>query len=109
MQTKHLCVLIHIIIKVRLVLLNMFNPSIIIFLLTNPRQCFFCGSFLLFCVMFSFCYGVPGQVWYLILSIPDFFLLLYFDLNMHVQGYHQHQWPLPGSCLNTIIIKDYHY
>ena len=35
------------------------------------------------CVIFSrvfvtFPYGVPGQVWYLIVSIPDLCLLLYF-------------------------------
>ena len=38
----------------------------------------------LLCVMFScvfvtFSYGVLGQVWYLIVSIPDFCLLLYFQ------------------------------
>ena len=27
----------------------------------------------------TFPYGVPGQVWYLIVSIPDLCLLLYFD------------------------------
>ena len=83
-------------------------------LLTVPRRCFFCGSFLLFmfqvclcyavlsvpcslvttcweradlltllCVMFlcvfvTFPYGVPGQVWYLTVSIPDPCILLYF-------------------------------
>ena len=36
------------------------------------------------CVMFScvcvtFPYGVLGQVWYLIVSIPDLYLLPYFD------------------------------
>ena len=30
------------------------------------------------CVFVTFQYGVPGQVWYLILSIPDGFHLLYF-------------------------------
>ena len=37
----------------------------------------------LLCVMFScvivtFPYDVPGQVWYVIVSFPDFCLLLYF-------------------------------
>ena len=30
------------------------------------------------CVFVTFPYGVPGQVWYLIVSIPDLCLLLYF-------------------------------
>ena len=89
-------------------------------LLTVPRQCFFCGSFLLLifhiclyyailsipcslavtcweradllallCVIFScvfvtFTYGVLGQVWYLIVSIPDLCLLLHFVILMTV-------------------------
>ena len=82
------------------------SPPVII-LLTVLRWCFFCGSFLLFVfvlfsclflaalcsgewadllaflyVMFSyvfvtFPYGVPGKVWYLIVSNPDLFLLPY--------------------------------
>ena len=115
----------------RLVPLNTSKPSND-FLLTSPRWCFFCRSFLLFifqvpwaglqcvivvfpdlthllfclynavlsvpcilvitwwvrayllavlCMMFScvfatFPYGVLGQVWYLIVSFPDFLLLL---------------------------------
>ena len=30
------------------------------------------------CVFVTFPYGVPGQVWYLIASIPDICILLYF-------------------------------
>ena len=30
------------------------------------------------CVFVTFPYGVPGYVWYLIVSIPDLCLLLYF-------------------------------
>ena len=86
--------------RVRLVPLYMFKPSSDI-LLTIPRQCFFCGSSLLFmfravlsvhcslvatcwervailalsCVMFpcvlSLPYGVSRQVWYLFVSISD--------------------------------------
>ena len=38
----------------------------------------------LLCVMFSsvfvtFPYCVPGEVWYLIVSIPDIYILLHFD------------------------------
>ena len=43
MQTKHLCVLIHIRIKGGLVLLNMFKPSCI--LLTVPRRASFMDTF----------------------------------------------------------------
>ena len=43
---KHLCVLIHIRIKLKLVLKHYFGPPV--FLPTVPRRCFFCGSFLLF-------------------------------------------------------------
>ena len=84
------------------------------FLLTVPRGCFFCGSFLLSmfhvclyytivsvpctfvitcwkktdlsallcvmcpCVFVTVTYGVLGKVWFLILSIPDLCLLLFF-------------------------------
>ena len=33
------------------------------------------------CVFVSFPYGVLGQVWYLIVSIPDLCLLSYFELQ----------------------------
>ena len=33
-----------------------------------------------------FPYGVPGQVWYLIVSIPDIWLLLYFNDNNYHEG-----------------------
>ena len=47
MQTKHLCVLIHIWTKGEVgALLNRFKPSSKISLLTVQRRCFFCGSFL---------------------------------------------------------------
>ena len=49
MQTKHLCVLIHIWTRGEVdALLNRFKPSSKIFLLTVLRRCFFCGSFMLF-------------------------------------------------------------
>ena len=80
-------------------------------LLTVPRRCFFCGSLLLFMcrvchsflsvscslvvtclerallyvmfslVFFTFPCGVLGQVWYLIVSIPDIFLLINLDIE----------------------------
>ena len=31
-----------------------------------------------YCVFATFPYGVPGKVWYLIVSIPDLCFLLYF-------------------------------
>ena len=46
MQTKHLCVLIHIWTKGEVgALWNRFMPSSKIFLLIIPRWCFYCGSF----------------------------------------------------------------
>ena len=56
--------------------------------------------FTLLCVMFScvfvtYPYGVPEQVWYLIMSIPDLCLLLYFpsgliqDDPLYVLMYHR--------------------
>ena len=65
MQTKHLCVLIHIWTKGEVgAPLNRFKPSSKIFLLTVPRRCFFCGSFMFFlsCVCYAFvcvCFYVP--------------------------------------------------
>ena len=48
MQTKHLCVLIHILTKGEVgAPLNWFKPSSKIFLLTVPRFCFFFGSLML--------------------------------------------------------------
>ena len=57
MQTKHLCVLIHIWTKGEVgAPLNRFKPTGKILLLTVPRRCFFCGSFMLFlsCVCYAF-------------------------------------------------------
>ena len=49
MQTKHLCVLIHIWTKGDIgAPLNRLKSSSKIFLLTVPRGCFFCGSFMFF-------------------------------------------------------------
>ena len=76
------------------------------FLLTVPRRCFFCESFFVIYVLCLSCFlvcslqpcghllcslvcevfmcfvifqcGVLGQVWYLIVSIPDLCLLTYF-------------------------------
>ena len=65
MQTKHLCVLIHIGTKGEVgAPLNLFKLASNIFLLTVPRWCFFCGSFVLFlsCVCYAFvrvCLYVP--------------------------------------------------
>ena len=61
MQTKHLCVLIHIRTKGEVgAPLNQFKPSSRIFLLTVPRRCFFCGSFMLFlsCFVMHSCTSV---------------------------------------------------
>ena len=55
MQTKHLCVLIHIWTKCEVgASLNRYKPSIKIFLLTVYWRCFFCGSFILFSVLFCY-------------------------------------------------------
>ena len=100
------CVLIHIWTNGEVgVLWNQLKPSSKIFLLTVPMRCFFCGSFMLF--LSSFCYafvhvgllmpcsrgltssgvwflschfpiGILGQVWCLIVSLPDHCSLSYF-------------------------------
>ena len=98
--------------SVRLVPLNMFNPSSILFYWPFQGGASSVDPFLLFvflvcfcytacinwplgflCVMFScvfvnFSYGVPGQVWYSIVLIPDLCLLPYFvclfDLILYV-------------------------
>ena len=52
MQTKHLCVLIHIRTKGEVgALLNWFKPSDKIFLLTVPRRCFFVDHLCYFCLV----------------------------------------------------------
>ena len=53
MQTKHLCVLIHIWTKDEVE--TGFNPPVKYFLLTVPRWCFFYGSFFFF-FMFRVCH-----------------------------------------------------
>ena len=65
MQTKRLCVLIHIWTKGEIgAPLNRFKPSSKIFLLTNPRRCFFCGPFVLFlsCFVMLSCTSVSGYL-----------------------------------------------
>ena len=61
MQTKHLCVLIHIWTKGEVgAPWNQLKPSSKIYLLTVPRWCFFCGSYILFlsdlCTFTYFCF-----------------------------------------------------
>ena len=52
MQTKHLCVLIHNWTKGEVgAPWNWFKSSSKIFLLTVPRRCFVCGSFMFFCLV----------------------------------------------------------
>ena len=38
-------------------------------------------------VLFDFPIGIQGQVWYLIVSIPDLCTLTYFDLLIPPQGF----------------------
>ena len=90
MQTKHLCVLIHIWTKGEVgAPLNWFKPSSKIFLLTVPRRCFFCGSLMLFlsCIVKAFmhvCLLMPcghllvkdwpldSRLWCLIVTLSHF-------------------------------------
>ena len=52
MQTKHLCVLIHIWTKGEVGAVKPVKPSSKTFLLTVPRRHFFCGSFVFLCLVF---------------------------------------------------------
>ena len=86
MQTKHLCVLIHIWTKGEVsASWNWFKPSSKIFLLTVPMRCFFCGSYMLF--LSCFCYAFV----HVCLLTPCGHLL--------IKG-----WPL-GSRLSCLIVK----
>ena len=86
MQTKHLCVLIHIWIKGEVgATWNRFKPSSKIFLPTVPRRYFFCGSFVLFLSCFR-------------CACVHVFLLM---PNGHLLG---KGWPL-GSRLWYLIVK----
>ena len=112
MQTKHLCVLFHIRMKGLGCYRETSLRPPVIFLLTVSRRYFFCGSFSLFVVVFAtlrlflealekgrplgslicdvsyvfvtFPFVVMGQVWYLILPIPDLCLLPQFDIRDQV-------------------------
>ena len=75
--------------KVVLLLSVLFCNLFFMFVFVNKMSCLFfealwsSGIMTLICVVFScvfvtFPYGVPGQVWHLIVSIPDFCLPLYF-------------------------------
>ena len=71
-------------------------PSVI-FLLIVLRRCFFCGFILVICVCLChpvksvFTAIVLGQVWYLIVSIPDLCHVPYFnDINYWVTGSFKH-------------------
>ena len=105
MRTKHLCIFIHIRIKSEAGTVNMFKPSSIF---TDSSKAvlllwilfviyMLCLTLLYFisvhcnlvitcwerpdCVLcfVTFRYGAPGQVWYLIISIPDLCLHLFYD------------------------------
>ena len=67
MQTKHLCVLIHIWTKGKVgAPWNRFKPSSKISLLSVPRQYFFCGSFVLF--MSCVCHAFVSVLCYLVVT-----------------------------------------
>ena len=137
MQTKHICVLIHIWTKGKAgAPLNRLKPFSKIFLLTFIRRCFFCGSFILFLSCFvllsctSVCWclvvtcweradlltlvcdvqlrrrrfpiGILGQVWCLIVSIPDLCPLSYLDTNMIKPN-----WVAKRVCLKNDFTQSY--
>ena len=72
----------------------MFSPSIsfsyhskamrllwILFICALHLSLLYCLLCMMFCHVFvTFLYGVPGKVWYLIVKIPDIYLLLFFVL-----------------------------
>ena len=45
-------------------------------------KCYIYFDLMFSCVFVTFPCGVLGQVWYLIVSIPDLCLLTYFDCNI---------------------------
>ena len=56
------------------------------------------------CVVVTFPFGIPGQVWYLIVSIPDLYPLSYFHtvrIVLHVKAVLV-QWP--GHRLHTNLL-----
>ena len=48
------------------------------------------------CVFVTFPYGVSGQFWYLIISIPDLYLLLYFVDRTTFASLEENGWGLLG-------------
>ena len=84
MQTKHLCVLIHSWTKGEVgAPLNRFKPSSKVLLLTFPRRCFFCGSFMLFLSCFvmpsctSVCWCLVVTCWEGLTSWLSFVMSIY--------------------------------
>ena len=57
----------------------------------------------LLCVFVTFQYGVSGQVWYLIVSIPALCILLYFYKNMR-QGLATYASERHFSIISSIIV-----
>ena len=121
MQTKHLCVLIHIWSKGEVgALLNWFKPSSKIFLLTVPRQCFFCGSFVLFLSCFvilsctSVCWCLVITCWEradLLALVCDHCLFVTMSLSHWYPGsgvvlYCIDSWSLPSFLLFNFDLYD---
>ena len=81
MQTKHLCVFVHIRIKDQFGSVKLVFSTPEIFLLTVQVRWFKSADLLAFlyvmssCVFVTFPFGVLGQVWRLTISIPDLYLL----------------------------------
>ena len=98
-----------------------FKPSNKIFLLTVPRRYFFRALFVFFmscdchafasvhcwllfvmfdCVFVTSPCGILGQVWYLIVSIPDLCRISYFNSVVHVCS-----WTSKGGRLSHVMQK----
>ena len=88
MQTKHQCVLIHIWTKDEVGSpLNGFKPSSKIFLLTVPRWCFFCGSFML-CLSCFVMLSCKSVCWCLVVACWERADLLAFICDVHLWHCH---------------------
>ena len=87
-------------------LLYMFHVCIYYTIVSFPCSlvftcCELAALLALLCVVFScafvtFPYGVPGQVWCLIVSIPDLYITLYFQFIFNV---------LSQGCINSNLSK----
>ena len=90
--------------RVRLAPWNQFKPSSKIFLLTIPRRCFLCGSFMLFLSCFCYMLSWASVYWCLVVTCWERADLSFVKSNCEVVTFPLVSWVRCGAWLYRFLI-----